>query len=229
MKARCSAVPLAAILFAICLPGLPRASADPDFGDGSSATLTQKAWVALGAKNWADTIAYTSKCITAFNKLALDQEKNLASGHPQGEKTSWARDDVGACYYIRGKAYEGAGKISEAMADYKYLIDNLPLAQCRDPQGFSWTPAKPAKEALALLSLDHAMPDVITKIDLDSITVKTAAAVTTYRITGATKIQFKGQPASLTSIKVGMAVTVTPSSNATVADTINADDPPRKP
>ncbi len=210
-----------------CLPA-PRGLA-VDYGDGSSATLTQKAWVALGAKQWADTIDLTSKCITSFGQLALDQEKNMASAHPLADKGVWAMSDVAVCYYIRGMAKEGIGKPTEAMADYKYVLDNFPLALCQDPKNGPWKPADPCKQRLGLLSLDHQTPDVITKIDLDSITVKTATAVSTYRITGATKLLFKGQPANFTDIKAGMAVTVTPSaSNATVADKIDASDAPRK-
>jgi hypothetical protein len=227
MKTRYFAVPLIVFLAGSFLAA-PQSRAAVDYGDGSSATLTAKAWAALGSKNYADTIAYTSKCIESYQKLALDQQKTLATAKKTADKANWALNDVATCYYIQGMAKEGLNKMPEAMADYKYLVDNLTLAQCLDGKGFSWNPATPAKERLGILMVDHKTSDVITKIDLDTITVKTAAAVSTYRITTATKIQFKGQPANLTDIKIGMAVTVTPAPDARVAAIISADDPPRK-
>ena len=227
MNARCFATP-AVVLLAVLFLAPCHARADVDYGDSSSATLTAKAWSALGAKNYKDCIAYTTKCIQLFGTLAADQEKNLTAPHPQADKGDWAAGDVATCYYIRGMAYEGAGKVTEAMADYRNVMDNFPLAQCRDPKGFMWKPADPSKQRLGLLMVDHKSADVIASIDLNTITVKGATATTKYRITGATKIMFKGQPANLTDIRPGMAVTVTSGANATIADSINADDPPKK-
>lgn len=227
MNIRCFTAP-AVVLLAVSLFATCRAPADVDYGDGSSATLTQKAWVANGAKQWADAIAYTTKCIQSYGSLALDQEKNVASAHPETNKGTWALNDVATCYFIRGMAREGAGKINDAMADYRYVMDNFKYAQCQDDKNNFWKPADACKDKLGALLVNHPTADVIASIDLNTITVKGASANTTYRITGSTKILFKGQPTNLTDIRAGMAVTVTPAANATVADTINADDPPKK-
>ena len=217
----------AMVLFSLWLPAAFRAQASVDYGNASSATLTAKAWTALGVKNYADTIAYTSKCIDLYKTLALQQQKNLLSKYTS-DKANWALNDVATCYYIEGMAKEASGKKSEAMADYKFVVDNLNMAQCDSGNGTTWNPAKPCKERLALLALDNTTPATIEKIDLDSITVKSATAISTYRITGETKIDFKGEPANLTDIRPGMAVTVTAAANPNEAASISVSDPPRK-
>jgi hypothetical protein len=209
-------------------PAARAATPTVDYGDNSTATLTQKAWQSLGVNDWASTIAYTTRCIDTYKDQALNQQKALASKHPGDNPDSWALNDVGTCYFIRGKAYEGLKKIPEAIADYKYLVDNLALSACTDPKGFVWYPAKPAKDQMILLAAATQEIDTIEKVDLNYITIKTPSKITTYRITMQTNITFKGQPAHLTDLKEGMSVVVTPAANAQEAASISTDDPPRK-
>ena len=215
------------VLLALSLFAPPLARADVSYGDGSSATLTAGAWKAYNVKNYKDAIAYTSKCIESYKTIALTQQKNLASPHAT-DNSAWALNDVATCYYVQGMAKEGLGKAADAMADYKYLIASLDRAQCQDAKGFSWSPAKAAKDRLGALLVDNTGESVITKIDLDSITVKTSTAVSTYRISPTTKVDFKGQPTSLTAIQIGMSVVVTTGADATEAESISASDPPSK-
>lgn len=139
-------------------PSAPAPAATPalDFGDFSSAAITTKAWQANEAKDFAAADAYTSKCIDMFKAQALDQQKALTA--PPTEKdeifAQWALNDVGTCYFIRGQILEKQGKSKEAVASYKFLVDNLSFAQTWDPKGWFWKPAGAASERIKALEFD---------------------------------------------------------------------------
>ena len=138
-------------------PGSPApAESKLDFGDYSSSAITTKAWGALEAKSYDDALAYTGKCIDMFKDKAVEMQKALTAPTTDKDQTSaqWALNDVGTCYYIQAKAYEGEGKNKDALASYKFLADNLPFAQCWDPKGWFWKPADAAKERLKALEFD---------------------------------------------------------------------------
>lgn len=156
-------------LHAICLaalallPAAPRLPAQDtpapsklDFGDFSSSAITTKAWKALEAKSYDDTLGYSGKCIEMFKGQAVDMQKALTA--PPTEKEAvfkqWALNDVGTCYYIQAKALEGQGKQKEALEAYKFLADNLAFAQCWDTKGWFWKPADAAKSRLKALEFD---------------------------------------------------------------------------
>ena len=128
----------------------PAAAASLDFGDFSSAAITNKAWGALSARRYEDAIAYTSKCIEMFKGKAVEMQKALNAAPTDKDQTfaQWALNDVGTCYYIQAKAYEGKAQPKEALADYQLLSDHLGYAQCWDPKGWFWKPAEAAKERL---------------------------------------------------------------------------------
>jgi tetratricopeptide (TPR) repeat protein len=125
----------------------------PNYGDGKSSTLLTKAWQALGAGDYKNAIAYTTRCINTNKTQAIVQQKKLQSpaGADADRKTLSALNDVGGCYYVRGKAEEALGNTKDALADYKYLVETLPDAQCHDMKGWDWKPAKPAAERIAAL------------------------------------------------------------------------------
>ncbi len=142
--------------FATILACLP-AWADLDFGDFSSSTITGKAWAALGAKNYADAIAYANKCVEMYGAQALEMQKGLSapvSGDREEVFKKWAMNDVGTCYYITGQAFEKQDKATEALAAYKQLVDKVPFAQCWDTKGWFWKPADAAKARLKALEFD---------------------------------------------------------------------------
>ena len=135
----------------------PAASASTlDFGDFSSSAITTKAWGALEAKNYDDAIAYTGKCIEMFKGQAVAMQKALTAAPTDKDQTfaQWALNDVGTCYFIQAKAYEGKGKQKEALDDYKFLADNLAYAQCWDSKGWFWKPADAAKDSLKAKEFD---------------------------------------------------------------------------
>ena len=137
--------------------GTPAPSASTlDFGDFSSSAITTKAWGALESKNYDDAIAYTNKCIEMFKGKAIEMQKALTAPPTDKDQTfaQWALNDVGTCYFIQAKAYEGKGKQKEALDDYKFLAENLAFAQCWDAKGWFWKPADAAKDRLKAQEFD---------------------------------------------------------------------------
>ena len=124
---------------------------DLDFGDYKSATLTTKAWEALGKKDLDTVLAYTNKCIELYEGKAKEMQSSLTE-YPWENKDKifsyWALNDVGTCLFIRGEAYKEAGKMEEAQKAYKKLIDDFYYSQCWDPQGWFWKPAEAAQQKL---------------------------------------------------------------------------------
>lgn len=134
----------------------PAAAPTLDFGDFSSAAITNKAWQASEAKDFAAVDGYTSKCIEMFKTQAVEQQKALKE--PPTDKdvifAQWALNDVGTCYFIRGQALEKQGKNKEAIEAYKFLVDNLAFAQTWDPKGWFWKPAGAAAGRIKALEFD---------------------------------------------------------------------------
>ncbi|HEX4085404.1 MAG TPA: hypothetical protein VHY22_10870 [Chthoniobacteraceae bacterium] len=139
----------------------PAASSSPtnlDFGDFKSSTLTAKAWKALGDKDYASAMGYTQKCIDMFKGQAVQMQKGLTAEPDTSDKekvfANWALNDVGTCYFIQAKALEDQGNTKDALADYKFLADNLSYAKCWDTKGWFWSPAGAAKERVSALQFD---------------------------------------------------------------------------
>lgn len=145
-------------------PAQPTPPAPPvlDFGDHSSSTLTSKAWDAFNAKNQPVAQGYAKKCIELYQAQAVQMQQAIAAAPPTVKEEiqkSWALNDVGTSYFILGQSLEAEGKAKEAAAAFKFLVDNLSLAQCWDTKGWFWKPADAARErakALEFEALDEA-------------------------------------------------------------------------
>jgi tetratricopeptide (TPR) repeat protein len=128
---------------------------DLDFGDYTSQTLTVKAWQALADKDLDAVLAYTNKCLELYEEKAKEMQASLTE-YPWESKDKifsyWALNDVGTCLFIQGEAYSNAGKIDEAKAAYKKLVDDYYFAQCWDPKGWFWKPAEAAQQKLEELN-----------------------------------------------------------------------------
>ena len=127
-----------------------------DFGDFTSVTLTTKAWKASEAKDYVSAAGYTAKCIEMFGAKAVEQQKALTAPLTEKEQifAQWALNDVGTCYFLQGQVLEKQGKTKEAIASYKYLVNNLAFAQCWDTKGWFWKPADGAAGRLKALEFD---------------------------------------------------------------------------
>ena len=137
-------------------PTPPPAPPVLDLGNFSSEAITTKAWDALNAKNYVLAKAYAQKCIEMFKDQAVVMQKALTAPATVKEEVfkSWALNDVGACYFIVGKALEAEGKGTEAIVPFKFLVENLSFAQCWDTQGWFWKPADAARERVKALEFD---------------------------------------------------------------------------
>ena len=129
-----------------------------DFGDGTSATLTAKAWQATEAKNPAAAAAYAAKCIELYRAKAIEQQNALTAPLTVKEEifTQWALNDVGTCCFIRGQAQEKQGNTKDALDSYKFVVENLSFAQSWDPSGWFWKPATAATERIKALETGTA-------------------------------------------------------------------------
>lgn len=139
-------------------PAPTSAAPQLDFGDFKSSTLTEKAWHALGEKDYDSVLGYTQKCIDMFKDKAVEMQKSLTAAPDTSEKekvfANWALNDVGTCYFIQAKALEEQGKSKDALTAYQFLADNLSYSECWDTKGWFWSPAGAAKERVAALQFD---------------------------------------------------------------------------
>ena len=102
-----------AIIFITCSP--IAVTADYDFGDEKSSTLTEKAWLALEKKDFDGVLAYTDHCLMMYSEKALDQQSQLSGFAPAGEAASyWALNDVATCLFIKAKALSEMDRKNEA-------------------------------------------------------------------------------------------------------------------
>lgn len=139
-------------------PATPAEEPKLDFGDYSSATLTNKAWEAQGAGDTASTIAYANKCIEMYADKAKEMQASLTAPAAKEQAFDyWALNDVGTCYFILGTAKEKDDKAG-AIAAFKTLVENYSYAQCWDTKGWFWAPADAAKGKLKTLEFE-AMSD----------------------------------------------------------------------
>jgi len=126
----------------------------------AASELTEAAWRANLKRKPEEILKQTEKCIKLFEKEALKMQKTLkttiSTGGNQGlnreaVKAQWALNEVGTCYFLQGKAYEQLMKPELALESYRKLVNELPYAQCWDPGGWFWKPAKAAQKRIAAL------------------------------------------------------------------------------
>lgn len=136
-------------------------SKEIDFGDGTSKTLTSKAWKALEEKNYEAVLAYTSECMKRYGRIALQQQQSLTKMPEEKNEifAQWALNDVATCLFIRGKALIAMGNKKEAKKAFNTIIKKLPFAQCWDPQGWFWKVADAAKDQMLFIEKNIEITD----------------------------------------------------------------------
>jgi len=123
---------------------------------------TSAAWDALNAGKYEAAITNANQCVDEFRGQATRlQEKlqNEKTDLPTGAVSDEVKkkiflngllNDVGACYFIKGKAAEKLGRIEDAKKAYTEA-KKLTLARVWDPQGWFWSPAEAAGGRLSEL------------------------------------------------------------------------------
>jgi len=126
-----------------------------DYGDMTSQTLANNAWHALEVKDYDAAFAYVNKCIELYKGKALVMQASMTDYAPKGKEFDyWALNDVGVCFFIKGKALKEQGKKEEAKQSFDTLIKDFYYSQCWDPKGWFWKPADGAKDILKLMEME---------------------------------------------------------------------------
>ncbi len=142
------------------VPGAAADLVEYDFGDFSSETLTVKAWGALDVGDYAAVEAYTTKCITLYEKQAMQQADSLTDFAPKEKAFNyWALNDVATCYFILGQARLAQGQVKEAQEAFNTIIERFPYAQAWDPKGWFWKVAQGASDKLATIGTAYDFGD----------------------------------------------------------------------
>jgi tetratricopeptide (TPR) repeat protein len=137
---------------------------DPQLADRTPHEVyATDAWAAFNKAEHAKAIEAAERCIKEFDATAKESEKVVAkSGQaiptgPVDEATkqrifsNGALNDVATCLYIKGQAAEALGDKTKATDAYRRAAE-LIHGRCWDPQGWFWSPAKQARERLAVLN-----------------------------------------------------------------------------
>ena len=137
------------LLFACLILPASASASEYNFGDGSTKTLTAKAWNALQTKDFTAVEAYADYCLSKYSKKALEQQASLPDFAPNEEANNyWALNDVGTSLFIKGEVFKRAGENKKAKTAYQELVNNYFYAQCWDPNGWFWKPADAAQTSL---------------------------------------------------------------------------------
>jgi hypothetical protein len=128
-----------------------------------NAKLTTAAWDALNKADYDKAISTAQKCIDEFKGTADREQARLDSVKapmpPTGSVSNEQKDaivargplnDVGTCYFIKGRAAENLGHIDVAKAAYTGAT-NYTYARCWDPKGWFWSPAEASQDRLAAM------------------------------------------------------------------------------
>jgi tetratricopeptide (TPR) repeat protein len=125
--------------------------------------LTTKAWKAYNNADYNKAISYAEKCINEFRGAAKREQEQLemkkvplpptGKVSDQERKLIWAKgllNDVGTCFYIKGRSLEELGQKEEAKKAYQNAAEYT-YARCWDPKGWFWDPSEAASDRLRSL------------------------------------------------------------------------------
>lgn len=120
---------------------------------GTSEDMVTEAWRALNDQNWDAAILQSQATIQEWagqaRKLQAQKMRDVGQPISYGGDASerdqifkyWALNDVGAAYFILGKAYDEKRQYDQAALAFREIVDHYSLAQIWDPQGWFWAPA----------------------------------------------------------------------------------------
>lgn len=139
----------------VSLPRLDRIShTRPSVLYGASEDMTIQAWQYLNQGDMDRAIQQAQATIAEWSPWAqrLQERKKVKVGQlieyaglPNQRKqifSYWALNDIGAAYYILGKAFDQKKHFPQASAAFAQIVKNYSLAQIWDPRGWFWSPVQ---------------------------------------------------------------------------------------
>ena len=78
----------------------------------------------------------------------------------------WALNDVGAAYFVLGKAYDSRGDYGNAALAFQQIVNHYSLAQVWDPAGWFWAPIDAVTNDYVLRDPEHygqVLPKVLAE------------------------------------------------------------------
>lgn len=159
MKTPCNII----LLFFLGIFAASSVFAETANGKPLNEKATAAAWENLNAGKFEAAITNADQCIDEFRGQArrlqekLQNEKAALPTGPVNDDTkkkifeNGLLNDVGACYYIKGKAAEQLKRSDEAKKAYAEA-KKLTYARVWDPQGWFWSPAEAAGDRLDALA-----------------------------------------------------------------------------
>lgn len=125
--------------------------------------LTTQAWDAFNRGDYERAIGYADQCINEFRGAADREQEQLEKKQtpkpPNGKVSDkekqiiWGRgllNDVGTCFYIKGRSLENLGRKNDARNAYQSAA-KYTYARCWDPNGWFWDPSEAASDRLRYL------------------------------------------------------------------------------
>jgi hypothetical protein len=134
---------------------------------GTSEDMVVNAWRALQKDKVDDAIEQAKATVQEWSPWAqrLQDRKMRELGQlvnytgEASEKTLvfkyWALNDVGAAYFILGKAYDQKGDYTNAARAFQQIVNHYSLAQVWDPAGWFWAPAEAVTNDFVLRDPEH--------------------------------------------------------------------------
>ncbi len=134
-------------------------------GRGLNEQLTTEAWQALNTRKFSNAIRKASECIDEFEPSAIQEQNGFLRDSIPCPPTGHVDDstkrrifehgvlnDVGTCWFIKGRALERLDSIVQARNAYRRSM-RYPCARTYDkPQDLFWSPAKVSGERLQYLN-----------------------------------------------------------------------------
>jgi hypothetical protein len=125
--------------------------------------LATAAWAAFNKADYEQAIVASERCAAEFQGTADREQQRLEAAKVQDppigavsatdKATILARgplNDVATCFWIKGRAAENLGRVSEARVAYQ-SAGRYTYARAWDPQGWFWAPGQDARDRLLRL------------------------------------------------------------------------------
>lgn len=134
---------------------------------GTSEDMVVQAWRQLNDGELDAAIEQAQATIQEWSTFGEKlQKKKMAevgqlinfTGDPAEKKqifSYWALNDVGAAYFILGKAYDQKKDYGQAAQAFRQVMTHYSLAQVWDPQGWFWAPADAVVNEYASTDSEH--------------------------------------------------------------------------